>query len=94
MGCVIHRARTKAPGAPPVAPEMMAGAKRVQAGSCSIAKTTTRDNADAETITAGYITRRWPWRSTRLESTGGPERPGDPVRRGERAGQAIAAVQR
>jgi len=58
---------------------MMAGANRVQAGSCSIAKTTTRDNADAETITAGYITRRWPWRSTRLESTAVPSAQATPL---------------
>lgn len=68
----VHRARTRAPGAPPVAPQTMDGPNSVQAGSCSMASTISSERVAADTIAAGYITRRWPYRSTRFDSAAVP----------------------
>src|SRR5665647_127776 len=68
----FHRARTNAPGEPPVRPLISAGGKSVHAGRPKSANTTTKVKAAAEITAAGYITRRCPYRSTRFDSTAVP----------------------
>lgn len=65
-----HRARTRAPNEPMVAPIPAAAAKNVHSGAFVWAATTTSSRPTTWTVMAGRITLAWPNRSTARATTG------------------------